>query len=933
VSALLDRERELTELDAIVAEAAGGHGRLVLMEGPAGIGKSGLLTGLRERAGSRMRVLAARSSELEREFGFGVVRQLFEGAVAEDRDRALAGAAATAAPLFAVGGEGQGDGEAAASFAALHGLYWLTLNLAAARPVLLAVDDLHWCDRPSLRFLAYLARRLDGAPVLAAATLRTGEPGTDPALLAEIVHDPAAVPLRPGPLGAGAVAALVRAELADTADPVFCTACHDATGGNPLLLRQLLRTLEAEGVAPTAANVEAVRAVGPRAVASTVLLRLARLPADAAAVTRAAAVLGESAELPAIAALAGIGEEAVATATRALVRAEILRPEPPLGFVHPLVRDAVYHELSPAERALQHERAAHILHGHGAPSEQVAAQLLMAPRRGEAWVAELLQTAGEAAARTSANESAAAYLARALEEPPPPGRHDAVLLALGQAEAMTNGPAAVEHLQAVYGRLKDPVARAQIALGLGHMLLFTDRETEAAELLRAAREDLPADRADLRGLLHALELTTVYLGNADPALREELRGAGERPDGPLTVADRAHMAAASLDRCHRTVPAAECAADALDALAGGELIEVYQGGTVPIAPMMTLIWADREEGLAQLDALRAEAHRNGSLFGANGVGMWRSHALHARGDLAGAEEQARSTAENTRMWGFGDVGSLTFLNGILATILVGRGDVEGARAVLGGPWDMPGHEGVRFWRMARLEVLAAAGEDEAAVAAAEAIAAAYPEVTNPAAAPWRSLVAPALARLGRRDEALARAGEELHLARAWGAPGALGRALRVLGTLELDDDPAGGLARLGEAVAALAGSPARLELARALAALGTALRRERRPADAREPLRRALELAVACSAGGLAEHVRTELYAAGARPRTDALSGAAALTASERRVAALAAGGETNRDIAQTLYVTPKTVEVHLSNAYRKLGIRSRRELAGALAP
>ena len=306
MSALLDRERELAELDAIVAEAAEGHGRMVLMEGPAGIGKSGLLIGLRERAGGRMRVLAARSSELEREFGFGVVRQLFEGAVAEDRDRALAGAAATAAPLFAVGGEGQGDGEAAASFAALHGLYWLTLNLAAERPLLLAVDDLHWCDRPSLRFLAYLARRLDGAPVLAAATLRTGEPGTDPALLAEIVHDPAATPLRPGPLGADAVAALVHAEL----------------GGRrgARVLRRLPRRdrRQPAAAAPAPAHARgrghrarrprtstAVRAVGPRAVASTVLLRLARLPADAAAVTRAAAVLGESAELPVIAALAG----------------------------------------------------------------------------------------------------------------------------------------------------------------------------------------------------------------------------------------------------------------------------------------------------------------------------------------------------------------------------------------------------------------------------------------------------------------------------------------------------------------------------------------------------------------------------------------------------------------------------------------------------
>jgi DNA-binding NarL/FixJ family response regulator len=153
--------------------------------------------------------------------------------------------------------------------------------------------------------------------------------------------------------------------------------------------------------------------------------------------------------------------------------------------------------------------------------------------------------------------------------------------------------------------------------------------------------------------------------------------------------------------------------------------------------------------------------------------------------------------------------------------------------------------------------------------------------------------------------------------------------LRVLGTLE----GAHGLARLEEAVAVLEGSPARLQLAKALASLGGALRRDRRPAEAREPLRRALELAVACDAPGLAEHVRTELYASGARPRTAALAGPAALTASERRVVDRAVAGETNRDIAQALYVTPKTVEVHLSNAYRKLGIRSRRELAAALAP
>jgi DNA-binding CsgD family transcriptional regulator len=141
-----------------------------------------------------------------------------------------------------------------------------------------------------------------------------------------------------------------------------------------------------------------------------------------------------------------------------------------------------------------------------------------------------------------------------------------------------------------------------------------------------------------------------------------------------------------------------------------------------------------------------------------------------------------------------------------------------------------------------------------------------------------------------------------------------------------------GLPQLEEAVAVLDGSLARLELAKSLAALGTAIRHDRRPSEAREPLRRALELAALCDAQPLVERVRHELYATGARPRTEALGGAAALTPSERRVSALAAEGQTNRDIAQALFITPKTVEVHLSSAYRKLRIRSRRELAGALA-
>jgi DNA-binding CsgD family transcriptional regulator len=718
------------------------------------------------------------------------------------------------------------------------------------------------------------------------------------------------------------VHALVRVELGADAADAFCDACLEATGGNPLLLRQLLRTLEAEGIQPDAAHVDAVRAVGPRAVSSTVLLRLARLPADAAAVTRAVSVLGEGAKLPVVAALAGLDEDAVAAATGALVRAEILRPEAPLGFVHPLVRDAVYHELSPAERELQHERAARTLRDHAAPAEQVAAQLLMAPPRGEPWVAELLEAAGAAAMRSAAVESAVAYLQRALEEPPAPERRDAVLLALGHAEAHTNGPAAVEHLHQVYVRLTDPVARAETALALGHLMLFTDREQQAAALLREAAAALPPGFDDLRGLLEAVEITCAYFG-ADPEAEARLDAVPRTP--ARSLGERARVAAAVLRWAQRNEPADACGAAAASAIADGALIDAFQGGTVPIAPMMVLVWADREEGLAALDVLRAQAHRSGSLFTANGMHMWRGFALYARGDLAEAAEEVGTAVESSRMWGFGEASSQTFILGILCQILVERGDLAGARRALGPPWPGRDHEGVRFWRLAELQLLVAEGDD-GALAAADEIALRYAGVINPAMSPWRSLKAEALARAGRAEEALALAREELELARAWGAPGALGRALRVAGTIG-GDTPA-----LEEAVAVLDGSLARLELAKALAALGSALRRDRRPAEAREPLRRALELASACDAPGLADHVRTELYATGARPRTDALSGLGALTASERRIVDLAAAGETNRDIAQTLYVTPKTVEVHLSNAYRKLGVRSRRELPGALA-
>jgi DNA-binding CsgD family transcriptional regulator len=181
---------------------------------------------------------------------------------------------------------------------------------------------------------------------------------------------------------------------------------------------------------------------------------------------------------------------------------------------------------------------------------------------------------------------------------------------------------------------------------------------------------------------------------------------------------------------------------------------------------------------------------------------------------------------------------------------------------------------------------------------------------------------------GRRDEALQLALEAADRARVWGAPQSIGVALRALGLIE--GGPSGEKL-LREAVEVLSESQSRLEYARALVELGAALRRGNKRSDSREYLRQGLELAHKLGASALEERAQTELAATGARPRRLMLSGVESLTPSERRVAEMAADNMTNKDIAQALFVTPKTVEVHLSSVYRKLEISSRAQLPAAL--
>ncbi len=929
---LLERDREVESLRSALAGAVSGGGRLALVEGPAGIGKSRLLAELRAAAQEDdMRVLTARGSELEREFPFGVVRQLFEPALtdSEARERWLAGAAAPARAIFEAADSHAGGLTSDATFAALHGLYWLTANVAADGPLLLSVDDLHWCDRPSLRYLAYLVRRLEDMPAMIGATLRSTDPGTDPALIAEIEHDPATYAVRPGPLSAAAVTELVRARLGADADEGFCAACARVTGGNPLLLRQLLSSLKADGVKPDAAHVDVVADIGPRAVSRTVLLRLARLPEEAVSVARAVAVLGESADLPAVAELAELTEQQVADASGRLAQAEILGPGSPLGFVHPLVREAVYRELSAGQRELMHARAATVLRAAGAQPDQVASHLLSMARRSQEWVVDLLVEAAESAVRRSAPDSAVAYLTRALEEPPAPERRGQILLDLGISGTNTYGPLALEHLGEAYELLEDPRKRAIAAWLLSRTLIFAGSPDDAAAFAQRGIAELPEEFEDERKALEAVELISVHFGAHVEDSAERLERLRHEPvgDGPGAKMLAGTVAFTWMVDAGDANAASELA---LEAMEGGTLLEA-DNGLFWMGAMLTLVVADRPETLALWEQTMAQAHSNGSLFSRLSVSLWDGCFKLVRGELADAEESLLSNLAMVKSYGINVPQASSYSHGFLGSVYLEKGDVEAARHAMEGVPITEGDlsDGTNFARRALIGLHLADGNADAALAAAEDFERHSVRTRNPRWMPWRSLKGSALALLGRREEAIALVEEEVAIAREWGTPSGLGHSLRVLGQLKGPD----GLEELEEAATLLERSDQRIERARAFAALGAELRRARRPTDAREPLRRALELAEKAGANALAENVRSELYATGARPRTTALDGVESLTERELRVAKLAADGQTNRDIAQALYVTPKTVEVHLTNAYRKLNIGSRRELPSALTP
>lgn len=915
---LLERDAEWAVVEAAAAEARRGRGRLLIVEGAAGIGKTRLLAQLRHVPG--LRVLTARGSDLESQYAFGVVRQLFEPVLASpaERRRLLSGTAAQAASVFEPGEEDTTDAE----LATLHGLFWLTSNLCE-RPTAIVVDDLHWADTASLRFLAYLQPRIQALQLLALTALRTGEPTENELLLARLAADPDTRVLRPAELSEAATERLLADRLGQPCEPGFAKATYQATNGNPLLVHALAGALSDERVAPLDKNADQVLAIGHRAVAKLVSLRLAGLPPDTLAIARALAVLGQDAEVGLLTAQTGRDALTVAEGLTTLRRMGLVdATEEKAAYVHPLVAAAVYAGLGVRELAAAHAKAADVLDRAGAPAEQVGAHLLKVPvgAHDAAAVARLKRAADTALHRGSA-EAAYAFLRRALEEPADDATRLRLLTQAATVAIQVDLNAAVVLVEEARRHTSDPGERARLGLQLGVAHGFLHEPDRAFSALIAARDELPDSEEDLRRRLDATLLVGALIvpGRTDVADRVPALAALEPHDG---LGARMLSAALALHEAARCDPAG--AARARAAVADGELVRLVNGEGALVAGWITLLAADDPAALASLDAAVAQAHQRGSLRALAAAYCFRAAGRLFTGQLTESDADARAAldlAETGRV----DMDP-SFAIAYLAGSLIERGRLDDAEAVLrsvglpfADPTASPGYYAQDMWAALLLSQNRPA-ESLAAARIAGDVWRAY-GFDTPALGAWRTTAALAAYQLGDARLAERTVGEELALARRWGAPRALGRSLRGLGSITGDLDV------LREAVDVLDDSPARLERAAALLELGAAMRRTGQRVEARDLLGRALDEAEICGSTPLVERTAAELRVAGFRPRRHRLTGRDALTASELRVAELAAAGATNREVAQSLFVTVKTVELHLSNAYRKLGVSRRTEL------
>jgi len=687
----------------------------------------------------------------------------------------------------------------------------------------------------------------------------------------------------------------------------------------------------AAGIAPSAAAAGEVGSVGPAAVSRFVLHRLAALGPAATALARTVAVLGDDSELPLAAQVSKLSEDTARDAADDLVRSDIFARGERLGFVHPIVRAALYEDLAPGERHTRHAAVAEALTAAGAPPEHVTAHLLLTTSNADAGRVRTLRAAATGAARRGAPRAAVTRLRRALEESPAEQERVEILTELACYElAAMQFEAAEEHLQAALASAADLATRASAASALARCAIVSrGRSAEAAaDALASLAEELwPLDaERSLELCSELLMLVTIV-----PRLRGGLMGQLER----FKERARGHERFEAAARIHAAYEQLVRGASPMSVAVG----EVQEALTIRLPPgtemtagflALTVLWLGEhyDAALRLLDFALEQARREGHAA--------RQGIIHGQRALIALDQGSLRDAQVEAETGLLLVDDRHFvvlqLLAVAITVHLERGELAEASELVRrgealGVAEPRTH--LDEYLVARSRLRLAQGEVRAAVADLLWLGQQLEALGLRWYGDWRVVAAPALASVGDRETAARLAREQLEVARRVAVPGLLGRSLRAAALASGEDQRLG---LLEEAVAVLESSESRLALAYALADLGRELSRLGRRREGREAQRWAIKLADECGAMALAERARAELQSGPGRPARTELTGRSALTASEWRVCRQAAEGRTNREIAQALFVTEKTVERHLSSAYQKLEIRSRFQLASAIA-
>ncbi|WP_329525483.1 ATP-binding protein [Streptomyces sp. NBC_01462] len=946
---LFERESELAAVEEALSELTGlrrdgseaperPRGALLAFAGRAGIGKTTLLAEVRRRAAAKgCTVLSARGGEQEQRVAFHVARQLLQPHLAGFSEAELR---ASLGSWYAIVGPALGlcaasEGAPPDQQGLRAGLDWVLTHLAVQRaPMALVLDDAHWADPESLSWLAAFAPRAEELPLLLVVGYRPDE-------LPDHAESFRVLPGRAGqrpvdlePLSAAAVARLVREDLGAQADDAFCRECWAVTAGNPFEAVELTAKVRDRGLVPTEAGAHLLRDLAAAVKGSGLIARLERLGTSTVRFAWACAVLGTEIPPPLAAAVAGLGSEEAADAADALRGARILTGADTLEFVHPLVATAVYRAIPGGVRVALHGQAAWCVINEGLGPSAAARHLMESHPDGDVWVVQQLRAAARETQRAGAPDAARRYLARALREPPPFEERAAVLYELGCASLLTEPATTVNHLRAALEEpITDPELRHNVVYRLSQVLAHSDRLAEASETL--ARESrMTADaRVRLRMQSEQFMWDAFRADEPDsPARSRRLTRLADRLTG-RDLTERYVIGLRAWDATLRGEPAHVALEHAERALAGGlGWAEADRGFEVPILVALTFMYADRPGRTEELFAAGIADFESQGWHGAHlsfGYTIL-AYVRYRRGRLAEAEDFVRAGLRLAERVGPGTPVHW-YAVATLVEILLARGRVaEAARTAEEYAFGAPFPAAVTFpdAQIVYGQLLLARGltKDAAAELAAAGRRLDPRGIRNPSWCPWQLHLARAESH-DAPDRAVATALEAVQRARQYGAPSAIGQALRAAAEVSSGSTR---VKLLEESVSHLERSPAAYELACALVALGTELRRSGRPKEAAEHLYRGLDAAVQCGADGLVEEARDELAAAGLRPRRLHSTETDTLTARERTAAVLTARGRTADQVAGELHTDEQSVVRLLSAVYRKVGT-DRTGLAAAL--